>query len=185
MVVPDIFPWTFTRVRAGPVVEQLDVGDQGIGDEHSVERPTGLDGPELALDQADLGFGLDDLLDQVGHVPGDFLVRPSRRRSRWAFGSQARGIARERDEPGLRRRGPAAGRARRRIDRDHPGDRLEGDRRRQRGVRSVRSHDGSRWRLSSRRGNDGYRRRGSDGRGLSGSTPVFAAESEFGPVKGT
>ena len=83
-------PLDVPEARIRLVVEQLDVGDRRIGDDDPAEHATGLDDPGLALDQADLGLGLVDRLDQVGHVPGDLLIRAARRRPRRAFGDQAR-----------------------------------------------------------------------------------------------
>ncbi len=146
MVVPDIFPWIFNRRETGLVVEQLDVGDQGVGDEHSVERRRVWmvrNWPSTTLISASgsMIFWIRLVTSLATSAFG-----PARRWSRRPVGSQARGVAGKLDEPGLRRRWLRPGRPRPRIDRDHPGDLPEGDRRGQRRVRN------SRWREGSRRG---------------------------------
>ena len=75
--------------RIGLIVEQLDIGDLRVGDHDPGELAPGLDDPGLPFDQADLGFGLVDRLDQVVDILGDLLVRSSRRRAGRAVGDQA------------------------------------------------------------------------------------------------
>ena len=123
-------PLDIQEVRSGLVVERLDVGDRRVGDQDPGQIATGLDRPELALDHADLGFGLVDDLDQVGDVPGDLVVGSDPRRARGPLGSQPGVVAGILDQPGPRDRTRWPGRVHRGFDRNHARDRLGEDRRR-------------------------------------------------------
>ena len=89
--------------RVGLIVEQLDVGDERVGDHDPGQLAASLDDLGLPLDQADLGLGLLDHLDQVRQVLGDLLVRPGLGRERRPIGNHAGRVGRETDDPGLRR----------------------------------------------------------------------------------
>src|SRR5271166_1121089 len=125
LVVPNDLPVTFKSRASRLIGQQLHVGDQRVGDHHTRQRSLGLDDLAFARNEGDLGLGLLDLLDQVGHIPGDLIVGPARS---WAGGTRRNQASRV--TPELDQLGPRCGRGlplkltRQWFDRDDPGNPL-------------------------------------------------------------
>ena len=106
----------------GLVAQDLDVHDVGIGDHDPAHLPAKLEDPRLALDHAELGFGVFEQIDQIRQVVPDLFRRLGAGHHRQAIGSEAGVVDGKADDPWL---GRARGRrSLQRFQRNHPRNRI-------------------------------------------------------------